>query len=721
MSALSRFTYSTMVGLCYQSLHSNQLMTHKILSMATESEQAASLSSLATKDEALSQKLAEEATLDETEAEAFLDQAAVLQDQSLRDEALAEGDYASANELKVQMSQEEAQLEAHTASAAEEQTIVEEETAKANTEVAEAAADYEEFVSDGYATAACEWIPFVDVVCDVVGGIAAVGLETAASKLSIQSGLDYSLAAAAEVKEKKDLAAVATLQSAFEKDSALELELETKAEEEEAKAQAEEAEAVKDRAAAKAKTEESEQEVAASEAAAAEAETEEMESSEQLEQSIQDGVAAFWHAFVSGVSSTIALLFFGIRFLTAVVIPGGEVLVGFVSLNLLSQAFTRGTDGLAVASGAVTSSPAVQRGLVGRTWDALPKRQVSYFTLHCGVFVTTMAFYCPKFQAFETFDLRSKGGIILIFACSAAVVQILFLHAFEKLFIKIRSTSVDAATVSDESRCEAFMETCLHFFSLTSLFVMECLGIWLLFGQCAFMVHTPWGPFFLALVLVATCALYHYIISKTRKQEEEEVENAIATAIAIATEESICEESPLLSNETSDYKISFHERTLSEDLSLDTGSSLNTHHESTCRDVDDHSLHKDPPETDEEKSWYAYFASGACPDFSIKNEGISCASSTTVNQSVMTPPSLFHRYVATLQLPFEILVMTCMFVLIQKCAPVILKLWAHVIESHGPLVIGGCGALVLLISWCSFSNKGGDRINVDLWTGSRSA
>jgi hypothetical protein len=728
-----------MMGLCYQSLHSNQLMTRKLFEMTTESEQAASLSTAAHEQEVSSHTLADEALLDETEASALSEQADLLQEASLKDEALANGDLDAAHELQMKMSSEQTELEAHSAAAAEEEAIVDEETTKANTELAEAALDTEELISDGYATAACEWIPFVDVVCDVVGGIAAIGLESAASKLSIESGLDYALAAASKIKEEKDLAAVATLEAALEEDGALELELETKAEEEQVKAEEEEAEAVQDRAAAKEKTEQSEEEMAASEEAAAEAEAEEVEASERLAQSVQDGMSAFWHAFVSGVSSTVALFFFVVRFITAVLIPGGEVLVGFVSLNILSNAVntTSGGGGLGVVSEAVASSPAtrVERGLLTRTWDALPKRQVSYFTLHCGVFMTTMAFYCRKFQLLGTFDLRSKGGIILIFASSAALIQLLLLHVLGRVFEtkssnSSTSTGTSTSTVQvSESRCGAFVETFFHFTSLTSLFVMETLGLWLVFGQCAFLVQTLWGPFFLSLVLFSTCALYHYIFSKKQK----DLVNEEAMAIAAATQESLCEESPLLSRNTSDNEISFQQRTLSEDLSIDSGAFTSTslhdleHHGDIKNDDSTSSLHDlehrdksendDPAYLDEEKSWYAYFACGNYTFPSVKDE-ISCSSST-VNESMATPTLLFNRYISTLQLPFEVLVMTCMIVLLQKCAPVVIKLWSNVIESHGLWIIGWSGLFVVLIGWCSFSNRRGDRINVDLWSGTR--
>jgi hypothetical protein len=80
--------------------------------------------------------------------------------------------------------------------------------------------------------------------------------------------------------------------------------------------------------------------------------------------------------------------------------------------------------------------------------------------------------------------------------------------------------------------------------------------------------------------------------------------------------------------------------------------------------------------------------------------------------------SALYRYIYDLKLPFELLVMTCMFVKLRECSPIIAKLLPRILQSH-PHFFLECGVIALLmlaVLWCLLSsNKRHGHIGV--WTG----
>lgn len=93
--------------------------------------------------------------------------------------------------------------------------------------------------SDRVAASACECIPFIDIVCDFVGSIAAVGFESNVVILSAQSAIDYVTTVSTKEQEDIDVAELNSIESEFGADTDIASRLTSKAKEKHIKSESE--------------------------------------------------------------------------------------------------------------------------------------------------------------------------------------------------------------------------------------------------------------------------------------------------------------------------------------------------------------------------------------------------------------------------------------------------------------------------------------------------
>ena len=169
--------------------------------------------------------------------------------------------------------------DAREAEAAAEEAVYDADTEKGLTEAAKAVALEVELEADATAVSACEFIPGLNLFCDVVGGVAALEMETSFSRWAAKSALDISAAVAVKEEENINLATSAALhlQAGENRDTAVGLE--EKAAEEMARSEEEAAAAKKEEIKADEKLAESENEKALAEEEELKAESEQIESS----------------------------------------------------------------------------------------------------------------------------------------------------------------------------------------------------------------------------------------------------------------------------------------------------------------------------------------------------------------------------------------------------------------------------------------------------------
>ena len=398
--------------------------------MTTHAQTSESLTAQSTQDTTTANTLHAESTEASIQAKELQDEASVLQMQAKEDETQSIKDTTDAHSFRGKVDEEMTEVKALEAKVASEEALYESEFEKASTEGSAATSSAVKVESDGAGTALCEIIPFLDIICDFVGGIAAVGFESNAAKLSAQSAIDYTSAATTKAQEDADVAALDTLRTEIGEDSGIATGYTTKAKEEEIKSQKEEAQAEEELKEAAEKEAESKEEQIESEEEVAKANEEEAEAEEEMDKSLIDGLKALKDAVLSGIFSTLVVLFFSIRILIAVIIPGAASVIGFIPYTMSLPTAQYG----AVASSSALSRTNVYYAFMNNFWLALPRRETSYFVLHCGVFISTMSiWFCSKFQKLDDFDIRSKGGIVIAFAAVASCVQGFLLHSIPHL------------------------------------------------------------------------------------------------------------------------------------------------------------------------------------------------------------------------------------------------------------------------------------------------
>ncbi len=798
----------SMMGLSLQSYHSTNSMTSHLLQMTSHATQSQTLATDSAADTTSSTDLHETSINDSSEADALDSSAAILRSRSEQDHAQS---LVDANDASVLLNKaygpdavEESTLAAQIAV---EETTYGSEMDKATAEGSASASNVVDSESDGVAVSMCEFIPLVDVICDFVGGIAGVSFSSNAAKLASQSALDYASAATTKAREEGDLTELQGLRAEIGEEVEVANGLDEKAGEEEAKAEAEKAEATEEEERAKVERAAGVEAEAQAEAEMVKANEEKAGAEEEMEKSLAEGMSALRDAAVAGVFSTLVVSFLSIRLVMAVVVPGTVAVVGFLpyTMSMSRQYYSS------------SASPPPSGNLGRNLWTALPRREFSYFFLHCGVYISTMSlWFCSKFRNLQSFDVRSRGGIIILFAVVAGCVQGLLLHTIPHFVTKLKqrtssssSSSPPPPSSSSSSSLQAEVTPLLPIIGgsllklfkttiqLTPLFVIEITTLWLIFGQIilTFQLPPPLTPMNVgASILVA--GIFYIVAFEIARDEngDESGDESVGTVCESNGNgiDSKDEEVGALQKDMGDYGESLLKNESKDGIMDETKKLLSNDslRNKTYFNCDNNVVNRGevieltpPGETtieegeeevkeevkEEEKS-------NSVSDLQISSkdgitilrvveeveEGQLCSSSQTLGSNMCSSLSnsshkeektvkveeatvqvilsssnssssgtgtrstnvwtnfidSFEQYISDLKLPFEILVITCMVVLLRGCIPTLFKLLPHVVKSHKIffLELGAILFLICVLLWylVRTNNKIG---HIGLWTG----
>lgn len=376
-------------------------MNEKLIQMGTEAARAAQHAEAATVDLTLAEEEHEKAGADKVEGETMQGEADALFLKAKENEALVVTEEGVADGEAAKAAEEEEQALAHFAEVVSLHAIVDEERIQAVADsTAAARADFTAH-GDELGTGLCEMIPVLDVVCDIVGGTAAVGLEATAAVEAVESAALIAAAVEAEAEEEAETALAVEFQSAATKDGQLAAEGHATSEELETEAETELAEAREEETAAQEKLDQIVLEEEAAEAEEGEAVEEEAQSDTSFAKSAQYGVAAFSDACLATVVSLATVGFFAVRFTSIIALSATAHLPSIVS------------------SGA----------------NGLPLKRLGHVYMHCILFGIALGCFGSRFFLhFDSLKVRSRGGIILLFALDVAVAQALLVHAFPKMW-----------------------------------------------------------------------------------------------------------------------------------------------------------------------------------------------------------------------------------------------------------------------------------------------
>jgi len=515
-------------------------MQRHLLQMAKQAALAVELQQKASQSVATADEFAAQATADQAEAAELQAQSDELLGKAKADQASSQSDQVAAEELEAQSAAEEASATTEFSAAAAEEVVVEEDTAKATADATAAARNGFEAEEDELLVGACNAVPVLDVVCNVVGGVAAVGLETATAREAARAAAEYAAAVAAQVDEESLVAEATEVQAAAARDSdgavdrqAAAAELKLQSEQELVEGQAEQVEANE-------KLAESTGEKEAAEEQEAEAVTEEEGAAAAMQTSLAHGAMACWDGILAGLVSLVALGFFAVRLIGSFVLPALACTYSTVAMMISRSTTTTTTMG----SGSIAAS------------ISFPTRTVSHVFHHVLILVLTLGAFGEWLATLDQLSLRSRGGILLEMAASAAFLQSAFLHFLpHTLFRKKGRRWHEQALLGGLVLLRSFVW-------LWPLFLLEVLLLRVNFGSRVFTRAIALHQWYLWALFAVTLLLLHYVFVERRQIETiispqtagEDLEHATITTAenkttaAGDTVESIDESTALLGN-----------------------------------------------------------------------------------------------------------------------------------------------------------------------------
>lgn len=471
--------YLSVLGLTYQSSRLKASMSENLVKMTTEAAKAAQHQEAAKSDFALSTQEHDKAIDDETKGETLQEEADALFVKADQDEAMAATEETVADGQAAKAVGEEKEAGEHFAEAGSLQAAVDADRIDAGVESAAAARTEFTAHGDELGTGICEFVPVLDVVCDILGGTAAVGLEASAAKEAAESAAFLAAAVEGESKEKAEMALAVEFQGEATKDGELATEGHAEAAELEAEADAELTEAQEEETAAQEILDQSALEEETAREEQGEAMEEEAQSDASFAKSVEHGVAACYYACIAVAVSLSAVGFFALRFATMMVSSASTHLPSIVS---------NGTGGL-------------------------PLKWVSQLSLHCIIFCLTLRYFGSSFfEHLDSLQVRARGGIILLFSMSIAVAQALFVHSLPMIW----STDGDyVGRIKASSR--AFLSSVARLFPLI---ILEFLILRVLFGATLFSANilNNFQQWYLWAAFVVSLVSYYWFFER-RKPE----------------------------------------------------------------------------------------------------------------------------------------------------------------------------------------------------------
>jgi len=736
--ALRRTSYVIVLGLAYQSYRFKLATDHHLLEMADAARNATTLESEYERNSALSTKNSDQSAADKLESESIHERVVALEAESERHAAAAESAHASSVEFASKAGEEESQAEIRETAAAADEVIYDTDMKKALAEAAEAAEIQAKLETDSVSTGACGFIPGLHFMCDLVGGSADVRMQdqTSAAKWSAKSALDTTAAATAKEQENMNLAASATLHVQAGEDSNMSVELQNKAVEEQARSDEAAGNAKEGDLKANAKNTESKEEEALSKEEKMESDSGEVTSNQWWEKSLMHGLAAFWDAILAGLVSLMAFLFFIVRACVTVLVPSVTELTNYLPLVMM-----------------LPSERGYQKSkkLTTSAWGVL--RQISYFYLHCGTFLTGIITYITQFEAIEKVDTRSKGGIILMFTLFVASLQSFLLHVLPQY----RNIKKEATSLAMSYLCAMWRGSCVFFCAvahLVPLILMETLSLWIIFGHGVFSPNLPKNtvPYIIGLLFFTFVHIYIFEREEicTQSQTSADYEYPVPYSNSTSYSDTFVDNNEALNNERDSLlHVTMKDELVQSDLLLD-GERYNITNGSD-------GFYPNEQRSTELLTIYNFgYQDGYTQDntspqnFSTENQTLHIVgrhedlrqdykdvdsdhddevdtlfdSSRRILQQVS---SITKNYFSVLQFPFEVLVMCCMFTLLKSSIPTCKRLWPifckDFIGSHQHLYILSIGVAfftcVGAFLWCVYSSskRKSSNVHIGLFTG----
>jgi len=465
--------YVTILTLTTKSTQYHQGMTMNLNKMTASMSLSAELGSKSEADAVAAEASMEKAKVEAEESGALKEEAAALEEESVRYRLKAAEDETEMETFAEAAASEQAESIADAAKAAEDAAIVDAETEIGIEETASFAEDEAIEDADAGITLACQAIPFVDAVCTIVGGIGEAIVTAKAAIDAAAAAADFTAAAAAEVREEAEAEAAAELEAKSLKDSAAAGNAEERMAADTAASEAEHKEAVVDEEEAAGLDAKSAADTEMADEEKSKSVSEAAESDEEIKRALKYAFSAFGNATMAALSGLVSLLFFLVRAIRRWVFPGLLFVSSVASLAWSNTIQIHQSELLGLQD-----SPNVPENTVIRTI----LKQTSYWFIHATILFSTIGSFSSQWQIFDKISIQSKGGLILSCALLATAVQLSLLHVLPEIHYHFLSTRCCQGM---KSFLYAAMRIIEEAFFLISLFVTEYLILWVILGSKA--------------------------------------------------------------------------------------------------------------------------------------------------------------------------------------------------------------------------------------------
>lgn len=483
-----------MMGLATQSARWKTSMQYHLEQVAKKTAEATAWQEAEVEDQSASEELQQAAVQAEERGAALQEESNVLYAKAEADQAKATTAEERADGLAEDAAVKQGEVDALTGEAMTEETVAEEDTAKAVADSALSAEDTTIAQGDEVATGWCQAIPFVDIVCDVVGGIAAAGLETQAVRSGARAAEEYAAAAAAQMRVDAVAQEAEALEATATEELADETSLQADAAAMEAEAEADFSESALEEETAEEQFAQGAEDEAASEGEAMKAVGEEEAAGKAWAESTKHGVLACQDALIMMVMSTIIGLFFVARIAASFVLPAivSGIQYAWTWLLRTIQAPTQ---------------PKTTRNIVFTNNSPETLVTISHAFHHGLLFIVFFGVWGNYLlQLRQLASIKAMGEIIILFSLSLAATQSLLLHSLPKVLTYQHNSGSSWLWVG-------VREFGRRFVVFLPLVVMELLLVWVNFGKWLFAtaIVTAAQQWYFWSIL-ATTLLAHYFV-----------------------------------------------------------------------------------------------------------------------------------------------------------------------------------------------------------------
>lgn len=545
-------SHTLILGASVQSAYFERRMKLHVGQMAAAATIATELQIASTRDHALALRYRESAILYAESAIEMYREAAMLEEKAQIDFAEATGFQVASREWAAKAAVEGEQAAQHAAVAIEEELEYDALVAAGVIESAMAVRDEEIALADVEAVAMCEWIPFLNIICDCLGGAAAIGFHVKAYLEASEAAADFTAAAALKIEEMIEITLAESLEVQSIKDATVAEEYGFWAKEKLEQAEVEQEAAIL-------RKEEGDYEMVLSyeenaKAAAFEASAGQRSflAGRSLAASVTYGVGGAIDAVIISMSSFCVLGVTAFKFIFFSVIPA----VCVMSRGLI-ESTTRDKKEHEKFDIFYTIRFFLQNSL----------RLISFSLIHIWVFIGSSLLFYDKYANFVNMSIRGKGGLIFVFAIISTSIQCVILQIFNRIS---RATAPSTETTVIETLINRignrlnilskmlwmFLKDFIFFFLV---YVLEFLIVWLNLGRyiigTELQLSYAWLPlaFLPILVILHKLCLEHTISASVNKDGNQDSEIEINRSLGLVEIDLNNERSTETNNNSCEY------------------------------------------------------------------------------------------------------------------------------------------------------------------------